>query len=222
MSPIALREHYSQVIEEIRADVIRMGGRTSELVKLSVEAALNGDLEIAQRVIKLDDEIDELEANIHRRAVMTVLQEAPVAADFRFLVSSLGLVGEIEKAADDAVKLARRARKLSGNFPAEMKVSLMELGEESRRVFNTSLRLFTDYSHDLADEIITGDEQIDTRYTVARNRVIDLIRCNPEDSENLVRTIDCFHALEHVADHAVEIARRLKMLYEPPLRSSPE
>jgi len=218
MSPIALREHFSQVIDEIRADVIRMGGRTSELVKLAVEAALNGDLEIAQRVIKLDDEIDELEANIHRRGIMTVLQEAPVAADFRFLVSSLGLVGEIEKAADDAVKLARRARKLSGHFPGEMKVSLMELGEEARRVFNASLKLFTDYSHELADQIIEGDEEIDTRYTMARNRVIDLIRSNPEDSENLVRTIDCFHALEHVADHAVEIARRLKMLYEPPSR----
>lgn len=191
-----------------------MGTRTNELVKLAVDAALNGDLEMAQQVIKADDEIDNYEVEIHKRAVLTVMQEAPVAADFRFLVSSMGVVGEIEKAADDAVKLARRVKKLSGQFPGEFKVALAELGEESRRMFNASVRLFAEYNTALADEIISGDKEVDTRYSHARARVIEAIRDNPENSESLVRIIDAFHALEHVADHAVEIARRMKMLYE--------
>ena len=125
-----------------------------------------------------------------------------------------GLTANAFKAADDAVKLARRVKKLSGQFPAELKVALLELGEESRRMFATALRLFTDYSPELAQEIIANDVEVDTRYTAARNRVIEMIRENPENSESLDRTIDSFHALEHVADHAVEIARRMRMLYE--------
>jgi phosphate transport system protein len=212
----ALRQQFSQVLDEIRHDVVRMGTRTNELVKLAVEAALNGDLDMAQQVIKLDDEIDNYEQEIHKRTVLTVMQEAPVAADFRFLVSALGVVGEVEKAADDAVKLARRARKLSGQFPSEMKVALVALGEESRRMFSAAIRLFAEYSNELADEIIASDKEVDTQYSQARNRVIELIRANPENSDNLVRTIEAFHALEHVADHAVEIARRMKMLYARP------
>lgn len=192
-----------------------MGNRTHELVKSAVDAALNGDLDLAQQVIKNDDEIDNYEVEIHKRAFLTVMQEAPVAADYRFLVASMGVVGEIEKAADDAVKLARRVRKLSGQFPAEFKVALAELGEESRRMFSASIRLFADYSTTLADEIISADKEVDTRYSQARGRVLEMIHDNPENSENLVRTIDSFHALEHVADHAVEIARRMKMLYAP-------
>lgn len=213
-TPTALRQQFSQILDEIRRDVVRMGGRVNELVKLAVDAALSGDLEMAQKVITDDDEIDLLEQEIHRRTVLTVLQEAPVAADYKFLVSTLGVVGEVEKAADDAVKLARRVKKLSGQFPSELKVALMELGEESRRMFASALKLFTDYSPELAEEIIANDKEVDTRYSQGRNRVIEMIRENPENTESLIRTIDSFHALEHVADHAVEIARRMKMLYE--------
>lgn len=210
-----MREHFSQILDGIRNDVVRMGTRTNELVKMATDAALNGDVDLAQAAIKADDEVDQYEEDLYRRTFLTVMQENPVAADYRFLVSALGVVGEIEKAADDAVKLARRARKLSGKFPPEMRVALLELGEESRRMFAASLRLFTEYSPALAQEIIENDEKIDTRYTAARERVLAMISENPQDSESLVRTIDCFHALEHVADHAVEIARRMQMMYSP-------
>lgn len=213
-NPTTLRQQFSQILDEIRRDVVRMGGRVNDLVKQAVEAALSGDVDLAQKVITDDDEIDQYEQEIHRRTVLTVLQEAPVAADYRFLVSALGVVGEVEKTADDAVKLARRVKKLSGQFPAELKVALLELGEESRRMFSSALKLFTDYSPELAEEIIANDIEVDTRYSAARKRVIEMIRENPENTESLVRTIDSFHALEHVADHAVEIAKRMKMLYE--------
>jgi phosphate transport system protein len=216
-----MREHFGHILEGIRTDVVRMGSRANEFVKQAADAALNGDLELARSVIDADDEIDQYELDLYRRTFLTVMQETPVAADFRFLVSALGVVGEIEKAADDAVKLARRVTKLKGRFPAELRVGLLELGEESRRMFAASIRLFADYSPALAQEIIDNDESIDNSYSKARERVLAMIKESPEDSESLVRTIDCFHALEHVADHAVEIAKRMQMMYSTRPESSP-
>ena len=191
-----------------------MGGETNEMVRMAVEATLNGDLDISMRVIAADDHVDEFERVIVNKTVIVVMQESPVAADLKFLVSTLGVVGEIEKAGDDAVKLARRASKLSGQFPAEFRLALMELGEAARRSFNSSIRLYTEYSTELADEIIIGDQEIDTAYSQARNKLIALIRKTPDATEHLVRTIEAFHALEHVADHAVAIAVRMRMLYD--------
>lgn len=191
-----------------------MGTRANELVRQAAEAVINGDLDLAQTVIHGDDDVDRMEQETHKRTVLTVMQEAPVATDLRFLMSTLGVVSEIEKTADDAVKLSRRARKLSGQFPAEMKVALQELGEEARKMFAAALRLYSEYSPELADEIVRADKGVDTRYSQARDRVIELIQANPENTGHLVRTIESFHALEHVADHAVEIARRMRMLYE--------
>ena len=219
---MSLRQHFEEKLEEIRSDVIRMGGDANEMVRMAVDATLNGDLELAARVIGADDRVDEYERVIVGKTVLVVMQESPVAADLKFLVSTLGVVSEIEKVGDDAVKLARRANKLSGQFPAEMRLALMELGEAARKSFNSSLRLFSEYSSELSIEIIEGDKAIDTAYSVARNRVFSLIQATPAATEHLVRTIEAFHALEHVADHAVAIAVRMRMLYNVESTNRPD
>ena len=210
---MALRLHFQEKLAEIRTDVIRMGTEANDMVRMAVDATLNGDVDLAARVMTADDRVDDFEKTVFTKAVFAVMQEAPVAADLRILVATLGIVGELENIGDDAVKLARRATKLSSQFPTELKLSLVELGEASRRSLSAAIRLYTDYSPELALQIVKDDKQIDTAYSVARSRVIDMIRANPDASEHLVRTIDAFHALEHVADHAVAIARRMQMLY---------
>jgi phosphate transport system protein len=189
-----------------------MGAEANELVRLAVDAVLNGDVELASRVILSDEEINHLERETLHKTVVAVMQEAPVAADLRFLISTVGVVGEIEKVGDHAVKLARRATKLSGHFPAEMRLALQELSELARTSFAASLRLYLEYSEGLALEIVHGDHAVDTAYVAARNRIFDLIRAKPDATPNLVRTIECFHALEHVADNAVAIAERISMI----------
>lgn len=192
-----------------------MGGIAAEMVRLAVEAVISGNSELAKTVIDMDDEVDALEKATLNETVRAVALEAPVASDLRMLVCTLGVIGEVEKIADDAVKLARRSTKLTGHFPAEMKLALHQLGEEARKVFAASLRLYVEYSPELAKDTISSDEEIDGQYVRARNRVFDLIRESPQETEHLVRTIEAFHALEHVADHAVEIASRLRMHHEP-------
>ena len=189
-----------------------MGSEANDMVKQAVEATLNGDTDLAEIVIAADDRIDAFERSAIHRTVVALLQEAPVAEDLRFLVSTLGIVGEIEKVGDHAVKLARRSSKLSGQFPSEMRLALLEMGDAVRKCFAASLRLYTDFSPALASEIVRGDQAIDTAYVTARDRLFGLIRLNPEATAHLVRTIECFHALEHVADNAVAIANRLTMV----------
>jgi len=210
---LPLRLHFQEKLDEIRSDVIRMGNDANEMVRMAVDATLNGDLDLATRVMAADDRVDALERSTLSKTIVAVMQEAPVAADLRFLVCTLGVVGEIEKVGDHAVKLARRATKLSGNFPAEMRVALQELGELARKEFSGALRLYCDFSSTLAQEIIAGDQAVDTAYSRARNEVFGLIRQNPSSTETLVRCIECFHALEHVADNAVAIASRMSMIH---------
>lgn len=215
-NPKMLRVHFQERLEEIRSDVIRMAADTNDMIRNAVEATLQGDTALASQVIAADDRVDDYERTILDKTLVAVMQESPVAADLRFLISTFGIVGEIEKAGDDAVKLARRATKLSGQFPPEMRVALLELGEQARIAFNGAIRLYSEFSEDFATELILGDKAIDGAYSRARNRVFELIKANPEATEHLVRTIEAFHALEHVADHSVAIAIRMRMLHSAP------
>ena len=211
---MTLRQYFDEKLEAIRSDVLRMGGIASDMVRLAVDATLNGDTALAERVIQMDDEVDRLDKETVHATVFMVMRESPVASDLLLLVSVLGVIGEIEKVADDAVKLARRATKLTGHFPGEMKVALSRLGDLAGTSFASALRLVSNYDASLASQVIRGDKQIDGEYVEARNAVFKLIQANPNETEHLVRTIEAFHALEHVADHSVEIASRLQLHYQ--------
>ncbi len=211
-----MRLHFQEKLEEIRSEVIRMGSEANDMVRSAVEATIQGDLELAHRVIGKDDSVDQLERSLIQTTVSVVMTENPVAADLRLCIATLGVVSELEHIGDDAVKLCRRATKLNTQFPGEMKLALQEMGDMSRQALGAALRLYSEYTPELAKEIVDGDKPIDFAYREARMRIYDLIKANPEATEHLIRTIEAFHLLEHVADHAVAIAVRMRLLYEQP------
>ena len=210
-----MRLHFQEKLEEIRSEVIRMGSEANDMVRSAVEATIQGDLELAHQVIGQDDTVDRLERTLLQATVSVVMTENPVAADLRLCIATLGVVSELENIGDDAVKLCRRAAKLKTQFPGEMKLALQEMGDMARHALGAALRLYSEYSPELAKEIVDGDKPIDFAYRNARGRIYDLIKANPDATEHLIRTIEAFHSLEHVADHAVAIAVRMRLLYEP-------
>lgn len=211
---MTVREHYDESLRDIRADIVRMGGVVLDMVRAAVDAVLTGDPETSARVVALDDEVDDLETQTVRKTIQVVAMNAPVASDLRMLVATLGVIGEIEKTGDDAVKLARRAVKLTGHFPVEYKLSLNTMGEKVREAFAASLRLYSDFTPELAQQVADAESQVDDLYLDARRQLLEAIARAPQETEHLARTIEAFHALEHMADHAGEIAHRMRLYFE--------
>jgi len=221
---MTLRRYFDERIDQIRSHIVRMANLANEMIELAVEATLTGRPELLERVIRQDDEVDLLESQILRETVTLVMREAPVANDLRVLAATLGVIGDIEKIADDAEKIARRAKRIQLNIPGEMRTALMEMGVSARTAVSASVRLYNDYSPELMREIVQMDEQVDQQFAVARHRLVQLIQENPAEAERYFETIGMFHALEHVVDRALAIAKRLRLHFESdmfPLRSSP-
>ncbi len=211
---MGLRGYYDEKMEQIRAHIVEMGALSTLMIDQAVESALSGNPEPATAAIDQDDQVDVLEEQVIRDTVMLVMQEAPVAGDLRMLTSTLGVIGELEKVADDAVKLARRAHQIGSGFPGEMRAALIDLGSNAKMSLASALRLYTEYDPELATQIINFDEKIDLQYAAARQRLVQLVKERPDDAELTIITMSIFQALEHIADHAVSIAKRLRVHYE--------
>ncbi len=211
-----MRIHYDERLLAIRSQVISMGNLAHDMVRKASESVITGNPSLASDVIRDDDAVDAAEREITLEAIMLVMQESPVGPDLRFLVSTFGVVGEIEEVADDAVKLARRSIKLGTNFPSSMKVQLSEISEIARQQLASAIRLYADFDPVLAQSIITKDDEVDSAYSRARDELLGFFKEEPNDARGLVRAIEVFHALEHVSDHAVSIAKRMQLIDEPP------
>ena len=59
----------------------------------------------------------------------------------------------------------------------------------------------------------TASEKNDARFG---RELLEILKKDPADAKGLVRAIEVFHALEHVSDGAVAIAKRMQLIDEPP------
>ena len=78
---------------------------------------LQDDSGRCNQVIADDEEIDALEWQINRDVMGVILRFQPVSLDLRVVVATLKICVNLERIADNAVDIARRARKLSGHAP---------------------------------------------------------------------------------------------------------
>ena len=62
--------------------------------------------------------------------------------------------------------------------------------------------------------MVAADDTVDLAYKDSREAVMEMMRTNPNNLRQLVRSNDLFRAVEHVSDRAVDIAKRLRRFHE--------
>lgn len=207
------RKEFDEKVAEIRAMMEELGQRVCGMALDGVEGAVSDNTPLLQKVIAADPEIDEFEERAMKMVYELTVMQAPVSRDARFLMGTLAIVGELEQAGDDAVKLARRASKMGGRFREDLHAPLGALAESVVQLMSEAMALYQEYDDAKAQEIIESDNMIDSAYKRARKRILEIADSEATLNRDLFRTIEIFHALEHFADHAVEIAKRLRKFH---------
>lgn len=104
-----VRVGFTAVLDTIDNRVAQLYALVNESLVAATDSFLSADREEARSVIRRDDVIDELKAEIEALVERTLLVEAPVARDFHRLVNALRIVPELERSGDLAEHIASRA-----------------------------------------------------------------------------------------------------------------
>src|SRR5262245_51458966 len=73
-----IRKSFHHQLDEIRADVVRLGALVTEFIPRATNALLKGDLREAQAVIDEDDVLDELTMQIEERCFQVLALQQPM------------------------------------------------------------------------------------------------------------------------------------------------
>lgn len=201
-------------LEHVRGQISEMTNHLSEMIMEAVEGAVTADTARLKAVIERDAIVDRMEEEAIAITFGTIVMQAPAGKAARFLAGGLSIIGELENACDDVVKLAKRARKVGDKLPAELGPPLGALAEGVVQMLHNVIDLIDHYNEEKCQAFIESDSLIDQGYKAARNRVLEIAEHGTLNRE-VLRMVEMFHALEHVADHLVEIARRIRLLHQP-------
>ena len=196
----------------IKDILVRMGSLIEERIRLTVEALETHDSEKALFVIEGDREINELQVQAMDHVVLTIATQAPVARDLRFLMT-LDRVGyELERIGDSVANVAKRARELAPEAPLEGHVGVPEMGRLAARFLADTMRAMTDADATAAREVAVRDDEIDTLYHRAVDRLTELAKADPANVERAMRLLIAARYMERVGDHITNIAEDVVFL----------
>jgi phosphate transport system protein len=197
---------FDEALASLRNNVLMMSGLTERSLERAMKGLVNRDDNICANAIADDEEIDQLEKQIDKDGVDILLRFQPVASDLRRVVSAMKLSSNLERMADQATTIARRARKLNQHPPLPEVELIKPMYGHAMLMFKDSVDAFVREDVDLGRAIVPRDEKLDELNRMASHKLVERMAKDPEQLRGYLNLIFIGRCLERVGDHATNIA----------------
>lgn len=209
-----IRKHFSREMEKIKKLILSLGTMVEERVRMATKAIEKNDAILAQRIIKSDYEIDEMEVDIEEECLKVLALHQPVAIDLRFIIAVIKINNELERIGDQAVNIAERVWVTAKSEQLEMFFDYSAMGEKAQKMLKMSLDALVNMDYDLAFSVVRMDDEVDAIKEQAYDRVKRAMGKHPDKLGYLINLFLISRHLERLADHATNIAEQVIYLIE--------
>ena len=197
---------FDDALGSLRNNVLMMSSLTERSLDRAVNGLLNRDDELCVLAIADDEEIDQLEKQVDKDGVDLLLRFQPVASDLRRVVSAMKLSSNLERMADQAVNIARKARKLN-HHPELPEIEFIEpMYRHAMSMFKDSVDAYIREDVEQAMKLKARDKALDEMNANASKHLIQRMAEDPDQLRGYLNLMFIARHLERVGDHATNIA----------------
>ena len=197
---------FDEALSSLRNNVLMMAGLAERTLDRAIRGLLQRDDNLCATAIADDEEIDQLEKQIDKDGVDVLLRFQPVASDLRRVVAAMKLSPNVERIADQATNIARRARKLNKHAPLPEVELIVPIQAHAMSMFKDSIDAFTREDVELGRAIVARDGDLDLMNKKAGRLLTDRMAEDPKQLRGYLNLIFISRCLERVGDHATNIA----------------
>ena len=197
---------FDEALASLRNNVLMMAGLTERSLDQAMKGLFERDDDLCANAIADDEEIDQLEKQIDKEGVDVLLRFQPVASDLRRVVSAMKLSSNLERMADQATNIARRARKLNKHPPLPEMALIVPMHAHAMSMFKDSVDAYVREDVELGRAVVPRDEKLDELNRVASRRLIQRMADDPDQLRGYLNLMFIARHLERVGDHATNIA----------------
>jgi phosphate transport system protein len=196
---------FDEALGSLRNNVQLMASLTTR----NLENALNGlfqrNDELCATAIADDEEIDQLEKQIDKEGIELLLRYQPVASDLRRVVTAMKLCSNLERMADQAVSIARKARKLNQHRPLAEVALITPMREVAMKMLKDSVDAYAREDIELGRGLKPRDKELDELNAKANRHLIERMGEDPEELRGYLNLMFIARHLERVGDHSTNI-----------------
>ena len=203
-------EHTFKAIDEdlqaLHDDVVSMGELAVTQLVSAVDAFLRNDREAAARIALQDARLDEMDADIERRAVRFIALRQPLADDLRAPIAAMKAAMNLERCGDLAKNLAKRIPQLKSAPETAMAKGLGDLGALVAKRLAEVMDAFRSMDSDEAKSVWQRDADVDALHEKVFRQILTSMSGDPSSIQASTHLLFITKNLERIGDHATNIA----------------
>lgn len=196
-------------LTNIRDDILRLGSLVSEAVEKAFSAFATNDLQLAQEVIRGDDEIDSLHHALEGRITTTVALQQPMASDLRKLIADLLITNELERMGDYAEGISRTIVRHGEEDTLQVSDKLKDMSRLVIDMIGSIMKAYLDESPDSARDAARYDDKMDMLYREHLTNLVTRMGAGELSIEEGIHLMWAAHNLERIGDRVTNIAERI-------------
>jgi phosphate transport system protein len=200
-----MKNKFDEQLDLLKTQMIQMGALCEEAITSATKALINGDMELAKKVITTDEDIDHKEKEIESICLKLLLQYQPVARDLRQISSALKMITDMERIGDQAADISEII--MLANIKAANNTShIADMAKATIKMVTDSIDAYVQQNLKLAKAVIDYDDVVDNLFNDVKADMIRLINEDTENGEFAIDLIMISKYFERIGDHATNIA----------------
>ena len=203
-----LSSQFEADLNLVSSKVLEMGGLVESQIINAMHALNNFDLDVAEQVIAAEDRLNTMEVEIDEECSNIIARRQPAARDLRLLLAISKTITNLERAGDEAEKIAKRVKRLMEDG-ASRTVNIAEIklsGEMAVSILRRALDAFARLDTAAAAQIVRDDKAIDEEFRAFVRKLVTYMMEDPRTISVGLDFLFIAKAIERIGDHAKNIA----------------
>jgi phosphate transport system protein len=204
-----IRTVFHRKLRQIQDEILAMGSMVEKAIGQSVEALKNRDLDVADRIIKDDVNINRKRYEIEEKCIQLIATQQPMAGDLRNIICILNIITDLERIGDYAEGIAKIVLMIGDEPPLKPLIDIPRMADKMVDMLRRSLDALVNHNADSARNIIAEDDEVDALYDQVFRELLSFMIENPQTITRATRLIWVAHNLERSADRVTNICERV-------------
>ncbi|HDG62572.1 MAG: phosphate transport system regulatory protein PhoU [Thermotoga sp. 4484_232] len=192
-------------VEEFKKGVLKAGWFAEKMFKKSISSLIERNANLANEVISDDDLMDQMEIEIHEKAMEILGIFTPIKIELKMVTTGIRIAEILENIGDRSARIAKNALELSKEPPLKPLIDIPKMADITSKMVKESLRMFADADAEKSFEICKQDAEVDELYEKVKEDLLLYMMESPKYVKRALLLLEIANFIEEVADLATNI-----------------
>jgi len=204
--PHHISHQFDKELNDLRSNVLAMGGLVEDHLSKALEALARGDSELAEYVATHDYKVNALEVEIDEECTGILLRRQPAAGDLRLVLAVSKTITDLERIGDEVEKVGRMTVELTTTeSPKAYYTGILAMGDHVKRILHEVLDAFARMDSQAAFRVAQQDPEVDAENDAIMRQLITYMMEDPRSISQVLNAVLAVRAFERIGDHANNI-----------------